>query len=139
MPDKHVTRDQRDRFLSACSKSRYPERNTALSVLMMAPHSLRVSEVCSLKSWDINTEYGQIYINGVPRLLCQQGIRAVENWRPKRDQMNLPRPVNTLFVSERRKPLSRLAIHFMVRQIAEAAGLGYLSIHPEDLRHWSLE
>jgi type 1 fimbriae regulatory protein FimB/type 1 fimbriae regulatory protein FimE len=40
-----------------------------------------------------------------------------------------------LFVSERRKPLSRVTVWHMIGEIAKAAGLTHLDIHPHMLRH----
>jgi site-specific recombinase XerD len=42
---------------------------------------------------------------------------------------------NTLFISERRTPLSRSNVCKMVNTYAEAAGLSELAIHPHMLRH----
>jgi type 1 fimbriae regulatory protein FimB len=41
----------------------------------------------------------------------------------------------TLFISERRRPISRGMVFVLVRQIAAAAGLEDLRIHPHMLRH----
>jgi type 1 fimbriae regulatory protein FimB len=42
---------------------------------------------------------------------------------------------DTLFVSERRRPLSRATVWLLVQKYAQAAGLDALSIHPHMLRH----
>jgi type 1 fimbriae regulatory protein FimB len=68
--------------------------------------------------------------------MCYEGeSEAVSAWLGKRKEMRPPTDCDTLFISERRKPLSRVTIHLMVRQIAEAAGLGHLEVHPHMLRH----
>jgi site-specific recombinase XerD len=138
MPDKHLTRNQIGDFLSATKTSRNPERNYSISVLIWR-HRFRVSQLCSIKLWDINLESGEFYLKGrisVLHPLCQE---AIESWLPERDRMNVPRAVNTLFVSERRKPLDPETVWLFITLAAETAGLGYLAIHPEDLRHWSLD
>ena len=56
-------------------------------------------------------------------------------WLAERAKMNPPAECDALFISERRKPLSRVTAWLMIRQIAAAAGLEYLEIHPHMLRH----
>jgi type 1 fimbriae regulatory protein FimB len=52
----------------------------------------------------------------------------------ERAKMAPPAGVDTLFLSERRKPLSRVTVWHMIGQIAAAAGLEHLDIHPHMLR-----
>jgi len=40
-----------------------------------------------------------------------------------------------LFISERRQPMSRITVWFLIKQTAAAAGLQGLDIHPHSLRH----
>jgi type 1 fimbriae regulatory protein FimB len=49
--------------------------------------------------------------------------------------MEPPADVDTLFISERRKPLLRCTVWLMIGQTAKAAGLEHLEIHPHMLRH----
>jgi len=49
--------------------------------------------------------------------------------------MNPPADCDTLFISERRKRLSRCTVWLMISQVAQAAGLEHLEIHPHMLRH----
>jgi site-specific recombinase XerD len=49
--------------------------------------------------------------------------------------MNPPEDCDTLFISERRRPLSRVTIWLMINQVAQVAGLEHLEIHPHMLRH----
>jgi site-specific recombinase XerD len=50
--------------------------------------------------------------------------------------MDPPEDCDTLFISERRKPLSRCTVWLMIGQIAREAGLEQLEIHPHMLRHY---
>jgi len=61
--------------------------------------------------------------------------QAVRAWLVERAKMNPSADVDTLFISERRKPLSRITVWLMIRQTAESAGLEHLKIHPHMLRH----
>jgi hypothetical protein len=54
-------------------------------------------------------------------------------WIKARQQMQ-PHS-NFLFLSERRKPLSRFTVCVLIKKYATAAGLGNLAIHPHMLRH----
>jgi type 1 fimbriae regulatory protein FimB len=40
-----------------------------------------------------------------------------------------------LFISERRQPMSRITVWFLIKQTAAAAGLQGLDGHPHSLRH----
>ena len=56
-------------------------------------------------------------------------------WLAEREKMNPPAECDTFFISERRKPLSRVTVWLMITQVAQAAGLEHLEIHPHMLRH----
>jgi Phage integrase family len=59
--------------------------------------------------------------------------KAISAWISVRDIMN-PQ-ADTLFVSEQRRPISRAAVNLIVANVARAAGLSQLAIHPHMLRH----
>ena len=60
-------------------------------------------------------------------------VGAVNAWLKARHQMQ-PHS-NFLFLSERRKPLSRFTVCVLIKKYAAAAGLEDLAIHPHMLRH----
>ena len=60
-------------------------------------------------------------------------VGAVNAWLKARHQMQ-PHS-NFLFISERRKPLSRFTVCVLIKKYGAAAGLGNLEIHPHMLRH----
>jgi site-specific recombinase XerD len=115
--------------------SRNPERNDAIW-LIIGHQDLRVSQVCSLRLRDIDLDAKHLYIGGNsrPRALCEEEIRAYKSWISKRAEMKLPRKIDTLFVSERRRPMGTTTVNYLINFVAKAAGLDYLSIHPEALR-----
>jgi type 1 fimbriae regulatory protein FimB len=45
----------------------------------------------------------------------------------------MPAEVDTLFVSEQRKPLNRVSVWYLVTKLAAEAGLE--AVHPHSLRH----
>jgi type 1 fimbriae regulatory protein FimB len=47
--------------------------------------------------------------------------------------MNVPQEVDTLFVSEQRRPLNRASVWHMIKAVAREAGLS--DVHPHTLRH----
>jgi type 1 fimbriae regulatory protein FimB len=49
--------------------------------------------------------------------------------------MNPPETCDTLFISERRRPLVRRTIWVMIREVSREAGLEHLEVHPHMLRH----
>ncbi|WP_299657381.1 tyrosine-type recombinase/integrase, partial [uncultured Jannaschia sp.] len=55
-------------------------------------------------------------------------LRAIKRWLARRDD-DLP----WLFVSERRQPLTRQAVNYVIKAAGERAGLGH--VHPHMLRH----
>src|SRR5215469_8989062 len=138
---KYLTADEVERLLAGSkTTSRNPERDYAI-LLLAYRHGLRVSELCSLKLADVNLEAGEFH---VPRLKgSDSGLHpfyngesgAIRAWLIEREKMNPPAEVEELFISERRKALSRVTVWLMVKQVAAAAGLEHLEIHPHSLRH----
>jgi site-specific recombinase XerD len=59
--------------------------------------------------------------------------QAIKAWLLERAKMSPPADCNTLFISERRKSLSRCTVWVMIDQVATAAGLEDLDIHPHML------
>jgi type 1 fimbriae regulatory protein FimB len=138
---EYLTSDEVDKLLGAVERaSRNPVRDYAI-LLLMYRHGLRVSELCQLKLSDINLELGELYVNRLkgsdagPHPLYNGEGDAIRAWLTERELMKVPERVETLFVSERRQQLSRFTINAMIEKIAEAAGLGKLSVHPHCLRH----
>ena len=138
---EHLTLEEAVKLLEASKEpgvSRNPERDYCL-LLLMFRHGLRVTEICSLKLSDVDVKEKVLHIKRLKS--CASGDhpmfngepRAVQSWLSKRTKMH-PH-CNTLFVSERRKPLCRTMVWTMIRKVAKAAGLEQLNIHPHMLRH----
>jgi type 1 fimbriae regulatory protein FimB len=60
---------------------------------------------------------------------------SIRAWLVERERMNPPAEIEKLFISERRKPMSRITVFHTVRLIAATAGLEHLECHPHMLRH----
>jgi type 1 fimbriae regulatory protein FimB len=137
---EYLTSEEIAKLLSASKTSRNPERDYAI-LLVMFRHGLRVSELCSLKLSDINLETRELHVNRLkgcdsgPHPLYNGETAAIKAWLVERAKMQPPADCDTLFISERRKSLSRVTVWLMINQTARAAGLEHLEIHPHSLRH----
>lgn len=138
---EYLTQEEIDKLFTASkTASRNPERDYCLFLLMFR-HGLRVSEACSLKLSDIDLENKVFHVRRLKG--CDHGVHdfyngetaAIRAWLVEREKMDPPAEVEELFISERRKPLSRITIFGLVRLIALKAGLEHLDVHPHMLRH----
>jgi len=104
----------------------------------MFRHGLRVSETCSLKLAQVDTESRVLHVsrlkNGLSTIhpLRVDEIRAIKAWLIARAKMKPE--TETFFVSERRSPLSRKTAWLAIRTYGERAGLP-MPAHPHMLRH----
>jgi type 1 fimbriae regulatory protein FimB len=138
---EYLTQEEIDKLLVASKTgSRNPVRDYCI-LLLMFRHGLRVSELCNIKLSDIDVDAKIFHVKRLkgcdsgPHEFYNGESQAVRAWLVERAEMNPPESCDRLFVSERRKPLSRITVWLMIRQTAEAAGLEHLEIHPHMLRH----
>jgi type 1 fimbriae regulatory protein FimB len=138
---EYLTQDEIDKLLATSKRaSRNPERDYCM-LLLAFRHGLRVSELCSLKLSDIDLENKIFHVRRLKG--CDHGVhdfyngetQAIRAWLIEREKMNPPAECDTLFISERRKPMSRVTVFHQVRGIGAAAGLEHLEVHPHMLRH----
>jgi type 1 fimbriae regulatory protein FimB len=138
---EYLTGDEIDKLLAASKRaSRNPVRDYCI-LLLMFRHGLRVSELCAIKLSDIDVDAKTFHVQRLkgcdsgPHEFYNGESQAVRAWLVERAKMNPPADVDTLFISERRRALSRITVWLLIRQTAEAAGLEHLEIHPHMLRH----
>ena len=138
---EYLTADEVERLLAASkTTSRNPERDYAL-LLLAYRHGLRVSELCSLRLSDVNLEAGEFHVSRLKgsdsgsHPFYNGESAAIRAWLVERAKLNPPESCDTLFISERRKPLSRITVWLIISQVAQAAGLEHLDVHPHMLRH----
>lgn len=122
-----------DRLLTAAKRGRHGTRDYLLMLLMFR-HGLRVSEVIALRRSDVDLDQARLWIsrlkNGlsVEQPVAGNELRAIRRWMSLRRDA-LP----WLFVSERRQPLTRQAVNYIVGRAGDRAKLGH--VHPHMLRH----
>jgi len=111
----------------------------------MVRHGLRVSEACKLKLSDVNLREKMLHVkrlkSGVSTThpLYNGEVKAIKDWLAVRQVMSMEAlklgAGDTLFISERRAPLSRAIVWVLIQKYAKASGLDDLNIHPHMLRH----
>jgi type 1 fimbriae regulatory protein FimB len=144
---EHLTQAEVAKLLNASrdkTLSRHPERDYCLFLLMVR-HGLRVTEACRLKLSDVHMEEKELNVkrlkNGKPAThpLFIGEVKAIKDWMAKRQEMSLDALTlgagDSLFISERRTPLSRSMVWLLMQRYAKAAGLECLHVHPHMLRH----
>jgi type 1 fimbriae regulatory protein FimB len=134
---KHLTGRQIEKLIATTKGSRNESRDRCL-LLLMFRHGLRVSEALGLILSQIDLEGRTLHVarlkGGLSTTHPLRGdeLRALRAWLADRERMQ-PH-TKTLFVSERRGPLSRKTAWLAIRRYGEAAGLE-IAAHPHMLRH----
>jgi type 1 fimbriae regulatory protein FimB len=140
---EYLTQEELGKLLAASqdpTNSRNPTRDYCM-LLLMFRHGLRVSELCAIRLSDVNVTTKELHVKRLkgcdsgPHELYNGESGAIKAWLVGREKMNPPADCDTLFISERRKPLSRCTVWVMIGRLAAAAGLDHLDIHPQMLRH----
>ena len=129
----YFTEPEIDALLKAAKKSRYGTRDN-LIILMMYRHGLRVSELINIRKSDLNLKQSRIFVNriknglSVDQPMDGEELRAIKRYLKTRDD-KLP----WLFISERKQPLVRKSINYIIGRSAKKAGLE--KGNPHMLRH----
>lgn len=128
-----LTCDEVDRLLTiADTKTYLGARDQAILEVLYAS-GLRVSELCSLTIYAVDDASVKVMGKGgkervVP--LGSQALAAVDRYLCMREHFSS----DTLFLTEKGKPIDRVSVWRMVKRYSQAAGI-VKSISPHTLRH----
>ncbi len=129
----YLTPSEMEQLLEAAKKTRYPERDQAL-IMMLYRHGLRETELCQTRLSHLDLETGRIWVARIKGgLSTDQPIEGRELKLIRQYLENRNDALPWLFVSERQGQLCRHTVIYIVGRAGEAAGLGHIT--PHMLRH----
>lgn len=128
-----LTQAETTRLLNSAKTGRFGVRDYAM-LLLAFRHGLRVSELVSVRTSDVDLDSGRLWVKRVKDGLSTnqplQGdeLRAVRGYLRTRTD-NLP----WLFLSSQGGQMTRQNMNYLIKQAGAKAGLGH--VHPHMLRH----
>ena len=134
---KHLVAAEVEKLMEAAKGSRNAARDRCL-LLLMFRHGLRVSEACGLRLSQVDVESRVLHVARLKQGLSTthplrgDELRVIKAWLVERARMKPE--TDAFFISERRRPLSRKTVWFMIGRYGALAGLP-VEAHPHMLRH----
>lgn len=140
LPDV-LTLDEIDRVINAIDLSQLEGQRNRAMIEVLYSCGLRVSELCNLKISDLYLDEEFIRVTGkgdkqrlVP--ISPRAIAELNYYFNDRDHIEIkPGYEDYVFISERRrKPLSRITVFHIVKELVETAGI-QKNVSPHTFRH----
>jgi len=120
-------------LLDAAKAGRYGVRDHLL-ILTMYRHGLRVSEAIDLRRDDVDLDHARLWVRRLKNGLAVEHPIAGDELRAIRRHLgNRTDALPWLFLSERKQPLTRQSVNYLVATAANRAELP--PVHPHMLRH----
>ena len=120
-------------LLDAAKVGRYGIRDHLL-ILAMYRHGLRVNKAIELRRDDVDLDHARLWVRRLKNgLAVEHPIVGDELRAIKRHIGNRTDVLPWLFLSERKQPLTRQSVNYLIATAAERAEL--LPVHPHMLRH----
>lgn len=139
MTRKYLTQDEVYRLMDAAQSMSFPERNRCL-IMMAFIHGFRASELLDLRLSDIDASGKQLNIrrikNGFSTThpLLPDEYNLIKLWLKQRKLIENGVEGDWLFLSRKRRPISRQHFFSIIREAGKRAGLA-VKAHPHMLRH----
>ena len=129
-----LTESELDTLLKGALKTRSPIRNQTI-ILTMFWHGLRVTELCRLKTTDLDLKAGRLFVKRI-----KNGLATTHPIRPE-VMRNLKRYIKSrgssfspLFTTEQGNQFTRQQINYILNRSAELSPLPF-PVNPHMLRH----
>ena len=128
MTRKYLTQDEVYRLMDAAQSMSFPERNRCL-IMMAFIHGFRASELLDLRLSDIDASGKQLNIRRI-----KNGFSTTHPLLKQRKLIENGVEGDWLFLSRKRRPISRQHFFSIIREAGKRAGLA-VKAHPHMLRH----
>lgn len=129
--------DHIDRLLSECDRKTFIGLRDYAMILTMLDTGLRISELCGLKTTDIDWSSGFLRVlgKGSKERVVPFGTsvhKALRQYLERRGDIN---GESHVFLSHFAEPLDRRVVRVILRKLGEKAGMTGVRVSPHTLRH----